>query len=124
MKGTDTNAPPAPTSDDSRPMPLPTPKVASGPGSVRPGLGLRSRKICVAENATKIANRMPSSLPGRATAICAPITEPTRMPGASTLTTGHSTAPRLWCARTDMSEVKQMVASDVATAIFSVRSGG
>ena len=42
------------------------------------------------------------------------------MPGASTFTTGHSTAPRLWCARTEDSEVKQMVASEVATAIFTV----
>jgi hypothetical protein len=37
---------------------------------------------------------------------------------------GHSTAPRRWCARTDDSEVKQMVASEVATAIFTVYSGG
>ena len=33
---------------------------------------------------------------------------------------GHSTAPRWWCARTEDSEVKQMVASEVATAIFTV----
>ncbi len=63
---------------------------------------------------------MPSSLPGSAAATCAPISAPTRMPGASSRTTGHSTAPRRSCARTEETEVKQMVASEVATAIFTV----
>ncbi len=45
------------------------------------------------------------------------------MPGASSRTIGQSTAPRWWCARTDDSEVKQMVASEVATAILTVYSG-
>src|SRR3954469_23017022 len=109
MKGTEMKAPPAPTSDETAPIKVPTPKVAAGPGRVRLGLGLRSRNICVAEKATKQPKKMPSSLPGKATATCAPSSEPSRMPGASTRTTGHSTAPRFWCARTEDSEVKQMV---------------
>ena len=71
-----------------------------------------------------MANRTLRALPGSATASCAPASEPSRMPGASTRTIGHSTAPRRACARTDDSEVKQMVASDVATAIFTVYSPG
>ena len=120
MNGTETNAPPAPTIDDSQPIATPTPNVPAGPGRVRLGSGRRLRNICVAENATKIANRIPSTLPGRATATRAPTSEPTRMPGASTRTTCHSTAPRFWCARRDDSEVKQMVASEVATAALTV----
>ena len=65
------------------------------------------------------ANRIPSHLPGKATATCEPSAAPARIPGASKRATGHSTAPRWWCARTDDSEVKQMVASDVATAILT-----
>ena len=74
----------------------------------------------MAEKATKIANSTLKTRPGSATAICAPASDPSRMPGTSSRTTGHNTAPRLWCARTDDSEEKQMVASDVATAIFTV----
>ena len=46
------------------------------------------------------------------------------MPGAKTRTTGQSTAPRRWWARTEESDVKQIVASDVATAIFKTCSCG
>jgi hypothetical protein len=41
MNGTETNAPPAPTSADSKPMTPPAPNVPCGPGSWRDGLGLR-----------------------------------------------------------------------------------
>jgi hypothetical protein len=34
------------------------------------------------------------------------------------------TAPRLWCARTLDSDVKMMVAIEVAIAIFTARSAG
>ena len=44
------------------------------------------------------------------------------MPGDSRLTMSQRTAPRLWCARTLESEVKMMVAIEVAIAIFTARS--
>lgn len=48
---------------------------------------------------------------------------PTTMPGASRLTISHRTAPRFWCALTLDSEVKMIVAMEVAMAIFTDRSG-
>ena len=42
------------------------------------------------------------------------------MPGASSLTMSQRTAPRAWWARTEAMEVKQIVASEVATAIFTM----
>src|SRR3954465_14373283 len=124
MNGTEMKAPPAPTSDDTPPIAVPTPKVPAGPGRVRLGLGLRFSSICVAEKATKTAKNTPMNLAGKACATCAPSSEPTRMPGASVLTTGQSTAPRWLCARTEEIEVNAMVASEVATALFTVYSGG
>src|SRR5205814_981555 len=123
-KGTEMKAPPAPTIEDTTPMSVPAPNMPAVPGSVRVALGLRSTSIWVAENATKIANSTPSDLPGSAALICAPSKPPATMPGASTATTFQSTAPRRSCARIDESEVKQMVASDVATAILTVYSAG
>ena len=124
MKGTEINAPPAPTRDDRLPIKPPTLNIPAKPGSTRLGLGLRFKNICVAEKATKTAKSTLKILPGSATASCAPINEPNKIPGASAMATGHSTAPRLWCAQTDEIEVKQMVANEVATAIFTMCSVG
>ncbi len=46
------------------------------------------------------------------------------IPGASRFTMSQRTAPRLWCARTLDTEVKMMVAMEVAMAIFTARSAG
>ena len=46
------------------------------------------------------------------------------MPGASSQTTRQSTAPRWSCARTDDTEVKRIVASDVAIAMWRMYSAG
>jgi hypothetical protein len=51
-----------------------------------------------------------------------PIMLPNTMPGAKPLTKSHRTAPRLWWARTLETEVKMMVAIDVAMAILTARS--
>ncbi len=48
---------------------------------------------------------------------------PITMPGASRLTMSQRTAPRLWCARTLDTDVKMMVAMEVAIAIFTASSG-
>ena len=48
------------------------------------------------------------------------IRPPTRMPGASASTMPQRTAPRLWWARTEESEVNRMVAIDVAMAIWTM----
>jgi len=47
---------------------------------------------------------------------------PITMPGASPLTSSQRTAPFLWCARTLETEVKMMVAMDVAMAILTAKS--
>ena len=46
------------------------------------------------------------------------------MPGASSQTTRQSTAPRWSCARTEDTEVKRIVASDVAIAMWRMCSVG
>ena len=70
-------APPAPTSDDSMPITPPTAKRAErARAGCAMGLGLRFRNIWVAENATKTANSTLSTLPGKATATCAPTQRP------------------------------------------------
>ncbi len=93
-------------------------------GSSRDGLGLRSRSIWRAEKPTKTANTIDSQKVGSRPAIWAPIREPTRIPGARSMTTGHSTAPRLWWARTDDSDVNRIVASEVAIAMCTMCSSG
>ncbi len=77
-----------------------------------------SISICAAEELTTSASSTASTWDRSAFAICAPSSEPGTMPGASSLATGHSTAPRPWCASTEATEVKQIVASEVAIAIF------
>ena len=64
-------------------------------GRSRDGFGFLSRSICSAEKPTNTPKKSAMKTVGSRPAIWAPISEPTRMPGASTLTTGHSTAPRL-----------------------------
>ena len=95
MNGIEMNPPPAPTRLEMKPMTFPTPNMPSGFGNSRDGLGFLSRSICRAEKPTNTAKNSAMNTVGRRPAICAPIREPSRMPGASTLTTGHSTAPRL-----------------------------
>ena len=63
-------------------------------GNWRVGKGFLSSSICTAEKLTKSANNKASACGGSALATCAPISEPSMMPGAKSLTTGHSTAPR------------------------------
>ena len=46
------------------------------------------------------------------------------MPGATHPTTGQMTPPRAWCARTEDTDVKMMVASDVAMAVCTMCSSG
>ena len=80
--------------------------------------------FCVAAKPTKPANTRASQEPlSKAKtprlAMAAPIT----MPGASSLTMSQRTAPRLWWARTLESDVKMMVAIEVAIAILTARSG-
>ena len=69
MKGTDTNAPPAPTTEDVMPTTLPMPNMPHVPGKVRLGLGLRSKYICTDEYATNSAKMRLKVAVGMATAI-------------------------------------------------------
>ena len=105
-------------------MALPAANMPMRPGKTRVAAGLRLSSIWVAEKVTNSANNRLNVRAGRAEATCEPVNAPTRMPGANTMATGHNTAPRRWCARRDESEVKQMVASEVATAILTVCSAG
>ena len=96
----------------------------SGPGISRPGLGLRSISIWVAEKHTNSANSRPSVAPLSSANSPAPDNRPpATMPGASLRTRSQRTAPRWWCARTLATLVNRMVAMAVATAIFSARPG-
>ena len=88
------NPPPAPTSDDNRPINPPAPNMLAPCGNSRVGLGLRSNSICVAENPTNSAKNRASVRAGIAFAAWAPNSEPMTMPGASSLTTFQRTAPR------------------------------
>ncbi len=123
MNGTETKAPPAPTRLDRKPITPPAPAMPAKPGSWRPGLGRRLRSICSAEKPTKPANASDSQLVFSAAKTLPPPTmPPITMPGASASTIGQRTAPRLWCARTDDSEVNRMVPIEVAIAIWTMAS--
>ncbi len=74
-------------------MPAPTPKRETFPGNARPGTGLLTISMRVAENHTKMPNTAAKMRPGSALATCGPRSEPTTMPGAIAATTGQSTAP-------------------------------
>ena len=95
MKGTEMKPPPAPTSPDNTPITVPAPSMPGGGGNSRVGLGFLSNSICVAENPTKIAKNIARPEELSWVPIHGPTHEPIRMPGASSLTTGHNTAPRL-----------------------------
>ena len=56
-------------------------------------------------------------------AVIAPSALPTRMPTVIQANTGQRTAPRRWCSRIELTEVKMMVASEVPTAIWVSTSG-
>src|SRR6266508_1647967 len=94
MNGIRMNAPPTPTMLASTPTPLPTPNIATLPGSWRDGCVLRSISICVAANHANAPQTVPSAALEMWLTICGRTSEPTSMPGTSAHTTGHSTAPR------------------------------
>ena len=122
MKGTEMKAPPAPTRPATMPIRPPTAVAPRRPGIWRPGLGLRSISIWVAEKPTKTANSTPSAWPLISANRPAPDSRPpATIPGASSCTRSQRTAPRAWWARTLLMEVNRMVAMAVATAIFSAR---
>ena len=119
-RGTETNAPPAPTSPDSKPMAPPAAVAPSGPGIWRLGWGLRLISICVAEKPVKAAKPSASAVPLSTANSPAPASRPpSRMPGASRATRSQRTAPRRWWARTLAIEVNRIVAIEVAMAIFT-----
>ncbi|MNN57442.1 hypothetical protein D3C81_1724320 [compost metagenome] len=121
MNGTEMKPPPAPTRLEIRPMTEPTPTMPGVPGSRRAAGGRRLRSIWSAEKPTKTANSSDSQ-PVLSTLkiLPPPIRPPSRMPGASASTMPQRTAPRLWWARTDESEVNRMVAIDVAMAMWTM----
>ncbi|XQU68499.1 hypothetical protein OJJOAM_001230 [Cupriavidus sp. H18C1] len=95
------------------------------PGSCRLGDGLRLRSICEAEKPTNSANSSDSQpVFSAANTLPPPIMPPSRMPGASASTIFQRTAPCLWWARTDDSEVNRMVDIEVAIAIWTIASSG
>ena len=105
-------------------MTPPAPSWPAVPGRVRLGLGFLSLSICVAEKPTKAANSSASHEPLRmANTPRLARAAPRTMPGASLRAMSQRTAPRLWCARTLETEVKMMVAMDVAMAALTARSG-
>jgi hypothetical protein len=87
MKGTEMKAPPAPTMAESRPITLPTPKVARrarhGCGGLRLAFEEHLRRRERDEDGEQDAQRLARQ--GHRT--CAPSSEPSTMPGASTLAT-------------------------------------
>ena len=105
-------------------MPPPAPSRPAGPGSWREAAGFLSRNICVAEKNTNTANTSASAAPlSTANTPRLATMAPSTMPGASSLTMSQRTAPFLWCARTLLTEVKMMVAMEVAMAIFTASPG-
>ena len=123
MKGTDTKPPPAPTMPDRVPIRPPVANMPGAPGSARDAAGFLPISIWVAEKATNTPKKAASTVESICLPIQGPIQEPIRMPGASSFTTGHRTAPCWWWARTEDREVNRMVASEVAIAMWMVSSG-
>jgi hypothetical protein len=85
---------------------------------------LELRSIRVAVNAVNAANTPDKAAVDRPLTSCGPSSDPARMPGASFQKIGQTTASCAWCVRTLEIEVKTIVASDVATAMCRMCSGG
>jgi len=117
MKGTERNAPPAPTMLDTTPIVAPTPKSPGLPGSVRLAFGSRFWSIWTPAKPVNAAKSAATSADDMTATICGPTNEPATMPGARPHITCQSTAPRRACARMLDNDVNMMVASDVATAM-------
>jgi len=101
---------------DTAPMTPPVAAIPTAPGKPRCGAGLAPNAICAATVSTNSAKILLNTALGKASATAAPSQAPITMPGVRRQTTGHSTAPRRWWARTDEMEVTTMVASDVPMA--------
>ena len=75
-------------------------------------------------NAVNAANTPDKAAVERPLTSWGPSNDPTRIPGPSFQNIGHTTASCAWCARTLEIEVNTIVASDVATAMWRMCSGG
>ena len=71
--GIEMKPPPAPSRLDIAPMPAPTPNKGAFPGSSRPGMGLLTISIRVAENQTNTPNTAANARVGNALATCGPM---------------------------------------------------
>jgi len=87
------NAPPADTSPQIMPIASPMPNIGPGPGSVRPGAGLRLSSICVAPAYTMTANDRASTRCGSHPEASVEPSAPTTIPGDMRRNTLQSTAP-------------------------------
>lgn len=117
-KGTVSEPPPMPKIAEAQPITAPARIRPPLPGTSRLPFGLRSRTIC---KATRMANTpiiFCNSSPLICAAVSAPRALPMRMPRVIQANTGQRTAPRRWCSRMELIEVKTMVAREVPTAIW------
>ena len=104
-------------------MTLPAIVRAGLPGSSSAAFGFSSNAIWMATQMANTPMIFCSIGPDNTEAVSAPSTQPNRMPSANQRNSGQRTAPTLWCARTELIEVKAMVASEVPTAIWVSTSG-
>src|SRR5690606_24431034 len=122
-KGTVSEPPPMPKMVDAQPITPPAAVSAGLPGSLRAALGLSSKAIWMATQMAKTPMIFCSNGPVIADAVSAPNMQPNTIPSASQTNSGQRTAPSLWCARTELTEVKAMVAREVPTAMWVNTSG-
>ncbi|MNZ86359.1 hypothetical protein D3C78_1051780 [compost metagenome] len=121
--GTVSEPPPMPKIAEAQPTTPPATPSPALPGSPLVAFGCRPRDICSDTRMAKVPMIFCRIGPWIFAAVSAPRALPARMPRVIQMNTGQRTAPRRWCSRMELTEVKTMVASEVPTAICVSTSG-